>query len=207
MNAEEATLYWDQRKHQLTVPLGASDNVATFHMAPGFDKFEAFSTEIGRREPHRYGCGSGQRRHSRDGRQQLRNKGVGGDLRGRYTIHIDQPGRTHECTGKGNTFLGSKRRGGPSADKRRSRITEAAPPLRPHFVQAGTGDGEARHGPNAACQMPHPSVDRVYVRQNDQTEVARQNRTGGRRSRKSFETWPGHRSTKCSHQHRASSRR
>ena len=46
MNAKEATLYWDQRKHQLTVPLGASDNVAKFHMAPGFDKFEAFCTKI-----------------------------------------------------------------------------------------------------------------------------------------------------------------
>jgi len=46
VNAKEATLYWSQRKHQLTVPLGASNNVATFHMAPGCDKFEAFCTEI-----------------------------------------------------------------------------------------------------------------------------------------------------------------
>ena len=150
-------------------------------MAPGFDKFEAFCTEIeaGQREPHRYGCGSGRRqRHSRDSRQQLGTKGGGGNLRGRSsTIHIVQPGRTFECTGKGKT-------------KRHSRIAEAAPPLWPHFVQAATGDGKARHGPNATCQMPHFSVHRVYVRQSDQTEVAHQNQTGRRRSGKSFATWP-----------------
>ena len=59
------------------------------------------------------------------------------------------------------------------------------------FKRAATGDDEARHGPHATRQMPHSSVHRVYACQSDQTEVARQNQTGGRRrSRNSFATWP-----------------
>jgi len=67
VNAKEATLYWNQRRHQLTVPLGASNNVATLHMAPGFDKFEAFCTEIEADLDDVNPIGSGRRRrHSRD---------------------------------------------------------------------------------------------------------------------------------------------
>lgn len=47
INSKYATLYWEDAKYSLTVPLGEHDNVATFNLAPGFDKFEAFCVEIG----------------------------------------------------------------------------------------------------------------------------------------------------------------
>jgi hypothetical protein len=37
----KVTLFWNQRKNKLSVPLGAS-NCATFKLAPGHAKFEAF---------------------------------------------------------------------------------------------------------------------------------------------------------------------
>ena len=39
---DKVTLFWNGRKNKLTIPLGKQDNVATFHTAPGFRKFEAF---------------------------------------------------------------------------------------------------------------------------------------------------------------------
>ena len=47
VNAQEASLYLQQRKHKLVVPLSPEDNVATFHLALGYSKFEAFCTEVG----------------------------------------------------------------------------------------------------------------------------------------------------------------
>jgi hypothetical protein len=40
----KVTLFWNQRKNRLTVPLGTS-NVARFHLAPGHAKFSAFCAE------------------------------------------------------------------------------------------------------------------------------------------------------------------
>ena len=40
-------LFWNQRKNRLTIPLGKKDNVATFRLAPGFNKFTAFCAECG----------------------------------------------------------------------------------------------------------------------------------------------------------------
>ena len=40
--SKEVTLFWNKRHDQLTIPLGRSNNVATFHMAPGFEKYKAF---------------------------------------------------------------------------------------------------------------------------------------------------------------------
>ena len=39
---DSVTLFWNGRKNKLTVPLGKTDNVATFFIAPGYRKFEAF---------------------------------------------------------------------------------------------------------------------------------------------------------------------
>jgi hypothetical protein len=39
------TLFWNQRKHKLTIPLGKDDNVATFQLASGYKKFLAFCAE------------------------------------------------------------------------------------------------------------------------------------------------------------------
>ena len=40
--SKEVTLFWNKRHNQLTTPLGRSNNVATFHIAPGFEKYKAF---------------------------------------------------------------------------------------------------------------------------------------------------------------------
>ena len=40
--SKEVTLFWDKRHDQLTIPLGRLNNVAIFHMAPGFEKQKAF---------------------------------------------------------------------------------------------------------------------------------------------------------------------
>ena len=40
----KATLFWNQRKNKLTIPLDSS-NVATFQLAPGYAKFNAFCAE------------------------------------------------------------------------------------------------------------------------------------------------------------------
>jgi hypothetical protein len=39
---DKVTLFWNDRKNTLTIPLGKQDNVATFYTAPGYRKFEAF---------------------------------------------------------------------------------------------------------------------------------------------------------------------
>ena len=39
--SKEVTLFWNKRHYQLMIPLGRSNNVATFHMAPGFEKYKA----------------------------------------------------------------------------------------------------------------------------------------------------------------------
>jgi hypothetical protein len=39
------TLFWNQRKNKLTIPLGKSDNVATFLSAAGYQKHSAFLAE------------------------------------------------------------------------------------------------------------------------------------------------------------------
>ena len=36
------TLFWNKHHEQLTIPMVRSNNVATFHMAPGFEKYKAF---------------------------------------------------------------------------------------------------------------------------------------------------------------------
>ena len=43
--SDDVTLMWNDRKSRLTVPLGKDDNVATFHMACGFSKFDEFCLE------------------------------------------------------------------------------------------------------------------------------------------------------------------
>jgi hypothetical protein len=40
----KVTLFWNQRKNELSVPLGTS-NCATFQLAPGHAKFDAFRAE------------------------------------------------------------------------------------------------------------------------------------------------------------------
>ena len=42
--SKEVTLFWNKRHNQITIPLGILNNVATFHMAPGFEKYKAFCT-------------------------------------------------------------------------------------------------------------------------------------------------------------------
>ena len=44
---KEVTLMWNDRKNRLTVPLSPKNNVATFHLAPGFNNYYAFCTEAG----------------------------------------------------------------------------------------------------------------------------------------------------------------
>jgi hypothetical protein len=41
----KVTLFWNQRKHKLTIPLGKADNVATFQLASGYKQFSAFCAE------------------------------------------------------------------------------------------------------------------------------------------------------------------
>jgi hypothetical protein len=41
-DAKTCTLHWNGGRHQLTVPLGKSDNVATIDLAPGYSKYSAF---------------------------------------------------------------------------------------------------------------------------------------------------------------------
>ena len=43
--SEKCTLFWNDRKYQLDVTLGPNDNVATFFLAPGYDKFDVFCKE------------------------------------------------------------------------------------------------------------------------------------------------------------------
>ena len=43
--SHKCTLFWDQRKSNLDIPIGKSDNVATFSLAPGFQNFELFCQE------------------------------------------------------------------------------------------------------------------------------------------------------------------
>jgi len=45
--ANKCTLFWDFNQQKLDIPLGKKDNVATFYLAPGFTKYQAFCTEIG----------------------------------------------------------------------------------------------------------------------------------------------------------------
>ena len=44
---DKVTLFWNNRKYKLTVPLGKDDNVATLYTAPGFRKFESFCATAG----------------------------------------------------------------------------------------------------------------------------------------------------------------
>ena len=46
-NSKQVTLFWNQRKHRLTVPLSEHNNCATFHLAPGYSKYVAFCAESG----------------------------------------------------------------------------------------------------------------------------------------------------------------
>ena len=41
-NGHHVTLHWHQQKATLTVPLSPNDNVATFHLAPGFNRYHAY---------------------------------------------------------------------------------------------------------------------------------------------------------------------
>lgn len=42
---DRVVLYWDNHRHQRTIPLDPSTNVATLSLAPGFSKFSAFCAE------------------------------------------------------------------------------------------------------------------------------------------------------------------
>ena len=44
-NHNECKLFWKQGKHTLHIPLSTSTNVATFYLAPGYNKFMTFCTE------------------------------------------------------------------------------------------------------------------------------------------------------------------
>ena len=44
-NGRECVLYWKGGEHKLRIPLGKRDNVATFYLASGFEKFRAFCCE------------------------------------------------------------------------------------------------------------------------------------------------------------------
>ena len=49
-NGIKSVLYWPdafQQRRTLTIPHGRRDNVSTFRLAEGYDKFQAFCTEIG----------------------------------------------------------------------------------------------------------------------------------------------------------------
>ena len=43
--SDDITLMWNNRQSKLTVPLGADNNVATFHLACGFSKYDEFCME------------------------------------------------------------------------------------------------------------------------------------------------------------------
>ena len=43
--ATHVILRWNQRQHRLTIPLGRTDNVATLHMAPVYNKYSTFCAE------------------------------------------------------------------------------------------------------------------------------------------------------------------
>jgi hypothetical protein len=43
--ANQVTLFWNQRKHKLTIPLSRTSNVATYNLAPGYTKFMSFCAE------------------------------------------------------------------------------------------------------------------------------------------------------------------
>jgi hypothetical protein len=45
MDARQVSLFWNQRKNKLTIPLGKSDNVATFLSAAGRQNYSAFLAE------------------------------------------------------------------------------------------------------------------------------------------------------------------
>ncbi|KAI2499308.1 hypothetical protein MHU86_15152 [Fragilaria crotonensis] len=44
-NGRECVLFWGGGKYKIRIPLGKKDNVATFTMASGFEKFRAFCCE------------------------------------------------------------------------------------------------------------------------------------------------------------------
>ena len=41
-NGKQITLHWQQHKAKLTIPLSPMDNVATFHLAPGFTQYHTY---------------------------------------------------------------------------------------------------------------------------------------------------------------------
>jgi hypothetical protein len=43
---DQVTLFWNSRQNHLTIPLGKNNNIATFHTAPGYNKFEAYEQEL-----------------------------------------------------------------------------------------------------------------------------------------------------------------
>ena len=45
-NGIGTTIYWDDGKHKRTIPLSKKDNVATFSLAPRYEKYKAFATEV-----------------------------------------------------------------------------------------------------------------------------------------------------------------
>jgi hypothetical protein len=42
---DKITLFWRQRKHNLTIPLNRYNNVVSFNLAPGYTKFMGFCTK------------------------------------------------------------------------------------------------------------------------------------------------------------------
>ena len=46
-NGTECVLYWQQRQHQLTIPLDDRSNVATLALAPGYNDYDIYCQEVG----------------------------------------------------------------------------------------------------------------------------------------------------------------
>jgi hypothetical protein len=47
MVGDKVTLFWSQHKYVIKIPLGRSNNVATFNLSPGFTRYTAFCTKAG----------------------------------------------------------------------------------------------------------------------------------------------------------------
>jgi hypothetical protein len=45
--ANKCTLFWEQKKYSIEIPLKRSENVATFNLSPGFTRYSAFYAEAG----------------------------------------------------------------------------------------------------------------------------------------------------------------
>ena len=51
--SRDITLMWNDRKNKLTVPLTKESNVGTFHLAPGYSKYDEFCCMLAEDEQDR----------------------------------------------------------------------------------------------------------------------------------------------------------